>query len=150
MRSGRFAVDPCQAGEILPLRQHLRLERLQPRGQGRPTLPDLLRADQPEGRMLGKPLGVVDILVTREPAVDLLPEKVCQKRLHRKTGLEANTLPLAAPLQRDQQHTYAFLPAFRFHLKASAATSRLGRESNDYLRHLLAGERQRNLGRPRQ
>ena len=54
----------------LLLGQHLGFERLQARGQGRPTIPNLLGTDQPESRILRKPLGVVDILIARNAAVD--------------------------------------------------------------------------------
>jgi len=43
--------------------------------------PDLLRADQPEGRVLREPLGVVDILVARRSPVHRLPYKVGQRQL---------------------------------------------------------------------
>jgi hypothetical protein len=54
--------------------QHLGLEGLQPRTQRRATLPDLLRADQPEGRILAQALGIVQFFVARQPAVDGLPK----------------------------------------------------------------------------
>ena len=38
----QIPIDPRQPGEVLLLGQHLRLERLQPRSQGRPSFPDLL------------------------------------------------------------------------------------------------------------
>ena len=37
---------------------------------------DLLRADQPEGGILAQPLGVIDILVTGQPAVDRLAKQI--------------------------------------------------------------------------
>jgi len=45
-----------------------------------PRSGDLLRADQPEGGILGQPLGVIDILVTGQPAVDGLAELIGQQR----------------------------------------------------------------------
>src|SRR5208282_5115227 len=41
----------------------------------------LLRTDQPEGRILREPLGVVHILVPRQAAVDRLPHQVGQRQL---------------------------------------------------------------------
>ena len=46
-----------------------------------PRSGDLLRADQPEGRILAQPLGVIDILVTGQPAVDGLPKHIGQRKL---------------------------------------------------------------------
>ena len=77
----QFAVDPCQTGEVLLPGQHLGLEGLQPGRQGGPALPDLLRADEPEGRILAQPLRVVDILVTSQAAVDRLPQQVGEGKL---------------------------------------------------------------------
>ena len=70
-----------QTGEVFSLRQQFGLERLQARGQRRSALPDLLRADEPEGRVLGEALGVVDILVARQSAVYRLPHQVGQRQL---------------------------------------------------------------------
>ena len=63
------------------LRQHFGLERLQARGQGRAPLPDLPRANEPEGRILGEPRGVVNIFVTRQPAIDRLAQQIGQRQL---------------------------------------------------------------------
>jgi hypothetical protein len=57
------SVERSQTGEVFFLRQHLRLERLQARGQGHTALQDFAGADQPEGRVLGQALGIIDILV---------------------------------------------------------------------------------------
>jgi hypothetical protein len=46
-----------------------------------PRSGDLLRADQPEGGILAQPLGVIDILVTGQPAVDGLPKQIGQRKL---------------------------------------------------------------------
>jgi len=51
------------------------------RGQGRPSIPDLLRTDQPEGRVLGKSLRIVEVFVTGQPAVDRLPQQVGERKL---------------------------------------------------------------------
>ncbi len=70
-----------QTGKVFFLRQQFGLERLQARGQRRSALQDLLGADEPEGRVLGETLGVVDILVARQPAVYRLPHEVGQRQL---------------------------------------------------------------------
>src|ERR1700730_12273181 len=41
-----------------------------------PTIPDLLRADQPKRRILRQPLGVVHIFVSRQPTVDGLSQQI--------------------------------------------------------------------------
>jgi len=46
------------------------------------TLSDLLRVDQPEGGILAQPLGVLDLLVTGQRAVEGLAKQIRQ----RKTG----------------------------------------------------------------
>jgi hypothetical protein len=48
---------------------------LQARGQCCPTLPDLPRANQPEGRILSKTRGVVEILIPSLAAADRLPQQ---------------------------------------------------------------------------
>ena len=70
-----------QAAEVLLLGQHLGLEGLQAGGQRRTPLPDLLRADQSEGRILAQPLGVIEILVARQAAVHRLPQQVGKGQL---------------------------------------------------------------------
>ena len=77
----QFAVDAPQASEVRLLGQHLALEGLQARGQRRTPIPDFLRPDQPEGRILREPLGVIHILVARHAAVDRLTEQVGQRDL---------------------------------------------------------------------
>ena len=67
--------------EVLLLGQHLGLKRLQAGSQRRTTIPSLLRTDQPERRVLREPLGVVDILIARDAAVDGLPQQVRQRKL---------------------------------------------------------------------
>jgi hypothetical protein len=61
--------------------QHFGLERLQARGQGRATLPDLPRADEPEGRILRQARGVVHILISGQAAIDRLAQQVGQRQL---------------------------------------------------------------------
>ena len=70
-----------QSGEVLHLGQHLGLEGLQPGSQSRASIPDFLGTDQPEGRVLGEPLRVVDVLVTRQPTIDGLPQQVGEGKL---------------------------------------------------------------------
>src|ERR1039458_1996082 len=41
-----------------------------------PSIPDLLRADQPERRIVGKLLGVVHVFVSCQSAIDGLPQQV--------------------------------------------------------------------------
>jgi hypothetical protein len=38
--------------------------------------PDPFRTDQPEGRVLGEPLGIVEVFVTSQAAIDGLPQQV--------------------------------------------------------------------------
>src|ERR1019366_5025537 len=77
----QFPVQPRQPREV-PLRgQQLRLESLQPGCQCCATLPDLLRTDQPEGRILGEPFRIVHIFVTSQAAVDRLAQKVRHREL---------------------------------------------------------------------
>jgi hypothetical protein len=81
----RFAdqlpIECSQTGEVFLLRQYFGLEWLQARGQRRAALPDLPGADEPESRVLGEPLGVVNVLVARQSAVDRLPHQVGQGQL---------------------------------------------------------------------
>ena len=77
----QLPVERGQPGKVFLLRQHFRLKRLQARGQRRAALPYLLRADQPEGRILREPRGVVHILIPRQAAVYRLPHQVGQRQL---------------------------------------------------------------------
>jgi len=54
---------------------------LQPGGQPCPTLLDLPRADQPEGRILREARGIVHILIPGQLAIDRLPQQVGQRQL---------------------------------------------------------------------
>ena len=74
-------VESCQSGKVLLLDQHLGFEALQARGQSRPSIPDLLRTDQPKGWVLGKPLRVVEVFVARQAAVHRLPQQVGKRKL---------------------------------------------------------------------
>ena len=49
--ANQFPVHPCQPWEVPILGQQVRLEGLQPGWQCCPSIPDLLGADQPEGRI---------------------------------------------------------------------------------------------------
>jgi hypothetical protein len=73
---GQLPIDRGQTGAVLFSGQQFRLERLQPRGQGYPTLPDLLETGQPERRILREPLGIVDILSAGHPAVNGVAQQV--------------------------------------------------------------------------
>src|SRR5450759_6011803 len=77
----QFPVQPCQPRKVPLLGQQLRLESLQPGCQCCPTLPDLLRTDQPKRRILGEPFRIVHIFVTRQAAVDRLAQKVRHREL---------------------------------------------------------------------
>jgi hypothetical protein len=59
-----LAIDSGQTAAVLVLGQHLGLERLEPGGQRRATIPSLLGTDQPERRILRESLGVVSMLPT--------------------------------------------------------------------------------------
>ena len=45
------------------------------------TIPDLLRANQPECRVLREPLGIIDIRIARHAAVDGLAEQIGERKL---------------------------------------------------------------------
>jgi len=77
----KLSVDAGQAAEVLLLGQHFGLERLQAGGQRRATIPNLLGPDQPERRILREPLGVVDVLIACDAAVDRLAQQVRQWEL---------------------------------------------------------------------
>ena len=76
-----FPVTAGQPGEVLLLSQYLGFKRLQAATQGRPTFPDLLGADQPERRILREPLGIVDIFIDCDVAVDGLTEEIGERKL---------------------------------------------------------------------
>ena len=59
----------------------LRLERVHSRRQSRPALPELLRPDQPERRIVGEALRIVHVLVARQPPVHRLPDQVGEGKL---------------------------------------------------------------------
>ena len=61
--------------------QHLGLKPMEPGGKRRAAIPDLLRANQAEGRVLGKALGVVEIFITGQAAVDRLAQQIRQRQL---------------------------------------------------------------------
>ena len=63
------------------MRQHLGLKPMEPRGQRRAAIPDLLRANQAEGRVLGKALGVIEIFISSQAAVDRLAQQIRQRQL---------------------------------------------------------------------
>jgi hypothetical protein len=59
----------------------LGLETLQPRGESDASIPDLFRTDEPEGRVLGKPLGVVEVFVASQATIDRLPQQIGEAKL---------------------------------------------------------------------
>ena len=75
----QVAADPRQTGKVFWLRQQsaqtTASARSMPLRAPRPSPPD-----QPDGRVLREPLGVVDILVARQPAVYRLPHEVGQRQ----------------------------------------------------------------------
>ena len=77
----QLSVQRHQPQQVLFARQHLRLEAMQRRGQGRTAIPDLLRTDQPKRRIDRNPLGVVEVLVARQAAVDRLPQQISEREL---------------------------------------------------------------------
>jgi hypothetical protein len=68
-------------GLVLVSRHDFRFKRLERRRQGCATLPDLLRTDQQERRVLAESLGVVDILIARHAAVEGLTQEVRERKL---------------------------------------------------------------------
>jgi hypothetical protein len=68
-----------QAGEIRGPCQCLGLETPQPRGESDASIPDHFRTDRPEGRILEKPLGVVEADF-REGLAALLEKRKAQWR----------------------------------------------------------------------
>ena len=62
-----------QPGEVPILVQHLGLETPQPRGESDASILYLFQTDEPEGRILGKSLGVVEIFVASQATIDRLP-----------------------------------------------------------------------------
>ena len=75
------SVESCQSGKVLLFGQHLGLKGLQPGSQSRTSIPDLFGTDQPEGRVLGEPLGVVEVFVASQAAIDGLPQQVGEGKL---------------------------------------------------------------------
>ena len=53
----------CESRKVFLLGQHLSLKTLQPGGQSGAPIADPFRTDQPEGRVLGEPLGIVEVFV---------------------------------------------------------------------------------------
>ncbi len=78
-RSRRSVLDQCRVEAskslVVPLlRQDVRLEPVERRGEGDAGLPPLARGQHPKRRVLGQPLGVVGVLVARQATVDGLAE----------------------------------------------------------------------------
>jgi hypothetical protein len=62
--------EPRQPGEVRVFSQYLGLETLRPRGESDASIPDLFRTDEPEGRVLEKTLGVVEVFVASQATID--------------------------------------------------------------------------------
>ena len=77
----KLAVRAGQTAQVPSLRQHFGLEPVQPRGQRCTAIPDLLGANQSESRVLREALGIVEVFITRQAAVDRLAKKVRQRQL---------------------------------------------------------------------
>ena len=56
-------------------------KRVHPRRQRGSTLPELFRANQAEGRILGEGLGVIHVLIARHPAVHGVPDQAGEEEL---------------------------------------------------------------------
>jgi hypothetical protein len=54
---------------------------MEPGGQGRTAVANLLRADQAEGRIIGKTLGVVEVFISGQAAGDRLAQQIRQGQL---------------------------------------------------------------------
>jgi len=62
---------------IVPLlREDVRLEPVEPRGERDARLPPLAGGQHPKRRVLGQPLGVVGVFVAGQPAVERLAKEV--------------------------------------------------------------------------
>src|SRR5262249_37734893 len=70
-----------QPNKILLLGQQLRLEPVQRRRQRRTPVRDLRRPDQTERRVSSESLRIVEVLITRQAAVDRLPQQVREDEL---------------------------------------------------------------------
>ena len=70
-----------QPDEILRLGQQLGLAPMQRRCQRRTAVPELWRPDEAKGWVRRHPDRVVEVFVTREPAVDRLPQEIRQAEL---------------------------------------------------------------------
>src|ERR1035441_4706647 len=67
--------------QVHSLRQYLGLKPMEPGGKRRAAIPDLLRANQAKGWVLGKALRVVEIFITGQAAVDRLAQQIRQRQL---------------------------------------------------------------------
>jgi hypothetical protein len=66
----------CQPRKVFLFSKLFRLETLQPRGQAGTPIPDLFGTDEPEGRVSGDSLGIVEIFVASQAALDGPPSQV--------------------------------------------------------------------------
>jgi hypothetical protein len=65
----QFPVHGRQTIYVRSLRQHLGLKPMESGGQGRTVVANLHSANQAEGRIVGKTLGVVEVFITGQAAV---------------------------------------------------------------------------------
>ena len=92
----QLAVHSHQPQQVLFARQHLCLEAMQRRGQGRSAIPVPLRADQAKRRVSRHSNGIVEVLVACQAAVDRLPQQIGQRELL------VQALPRVAEMLLDQ------------------------------------------------
>jgi hypothetical protein len=79
-------VEPREAPIVPLIREHVRFEPVERRGERDADVPPLTRGQHPKGGVLGQPLGVVGVLVTGQAAVDRLAEEVGQGELAIASG----------------------------------------------------------------
>jgi hypothetical protein len=104
-------IEASQSLVVLLLREDLRLEPVERRGERHARFPPLARGQHPKRRVLGQPLGVVRILVAGQAAVDRLAEEIRQRKLPvvsgariREVSLDQGIKPEAfVQLTREQQ-----------------------------------------------
>jgi hypothetical protein len=80
----RLPVQRHQPDQILFLGQQLGLEPVQGRGQRRASVPNPLRADQPERRIGCQSFGVVEVFIPRQAALDRLSQQIGHRKLFMK------------------------------------------------------------------
>ena len=79
-------VQPSDALVILFLREDVRLEPMQRRGERNARVLPLPRRQHPKRRVLGDPLSVVGVFVAGQTAIDRLAKQVGQRELRVASG----------------------------------------------------------------